>query len=289
MSYYKAINYWVLGGFDGSKSATAAIDDVKTLGLDGLELTYGDCLKPGLSSAECLSIVRHAARQRVGLRTLASGHYWTCSLSSPDPKERQQAVEFSKQYLKTAAALGVETVLIVPGAVDVAWDPSRPVVPYDLVWKHSVASIRKLVKLAERLKVNLALENVWNKFLLSPMEWKFYLQQFDSPRVGIYLDTGNMAINGYAEHWFGILGKRVKAVHVKNFKRNDDAGGGLHGFGEDLAVGDVNFPAIKQAMVAARYRGPLTAEMIPFSRLPHLNIPDMTLARKTAKILKQLF
>lgn len=288
MGYFKAINYWVLGGFAGEKTAFQAIDDAQAMGLDGIELTFGDCVKADVTMEECRKIKKYAADKKIKLRTMASGFYWGCSLSSPDATERKKAVDFTKKYITAAAELGVETILVVPGAVHVAWDPSRPVVPYAEVWKNSVASIKKVLPLAEKLGVKIGLENVWNKFLLSPMEWKCYLEQFNSKNVGIYLDLANLAITGFAEHWIEILGKKIFAIHVKNFK-GEDCAGGLHGFGEDIAEGDVDFNEVKTALKKIAYKGPLTAEMIPFCRLPDLVLPDMTLARKTASRLKELF
>jgi hexulose-6-phosphate isomerase len=102
------------------------------------------------------------------------------------------------------------------------------------------------------------------------------------------LDVGNATINGYAEHWIELLKDKIKAVHVKNFKR-EDAGGVLHGFGDDLEEGDVNFENVKVALRNIGYTGPVTVEMIPFSRLPDMVLPDMELATQTAKKLKKIF
>jgi hexulose-6-phosphate isomerase len=286
--YYKAINYWVLGGFEGKKPPRQAIDETKEMGLDGLELTFGESLHENISPEECTSIRQYAEKKQLGLRTLASGFYWGCSLSSPDKGEREKALAFSKKYLNTAANLGVETILLIPGAVDVAWDPSRPVVPYEQVWNYATESIRKLVPLAEDLEVNIGIENVWNKFLLSPMEMKIFVEQFSSPRIGVYFDVGNVLLNGYPDHWMHLLADHIKAVHIKNFSRNDCAGG-LHGFGESLKNGDLDYQETKSALRAINYNGPLTVEMIPFSRLPDLVLPDMDLARKVAKEFMELF
>lgn len=288
MGYYTAINYWVLGGFEGRKPPLEALRDAWDLGLNGVELTFGDALRPDITAAECGQIVEAAQRLGVGLRTLATGHYWGCSLASPDPAERQQAIAFTERYLAVAQALGAAVVLVVPGAVDVAWDASRPVVPYQTVWSLATESLKCCLATAERLGVDIGIENVWNKFLTGPGEFRHFIDQFDSPRIGAYFDVGNVVINGYPEHWIEILGPRIKAVHVKNFKRQD-CGGVIQGFGEDLAEGDVNFDAVKAQLSAIDYRGPITAEMIPFSRLPNLNLPDMDLARKTAQTLKRLF
>lgn len=288
MDFYKAINYWVLGGFDGKKGPYGAIEDAARMGLDGLEITVGDCISPDISEDECRKISAAAKDAGVGLRTLATGFYWGCSLGSADEDERGKAVEFTKKYIRTASALGAETVLVVPGAVDVAWDPSRPVVPYQKVWDAAIKSLKEVLPSAEGEGVNIALENVWNKFLLSPIEMKIFIDSFSSDRVGSYFDVGNALLNGYPEHWIEILGERIKAVHFKNFKR-EDAGGVLHGFGDDLLSGDVNFPAVIESLSKHAPEVPVTAEMIPFCRLPDLVLPDMKLAEETAEKLKSLF
>ena len=287
MGYFKAINYWVLGGFEGGKTPYQAIDDAGNFGLDGVELTYGDCLEVEITEDECKRIVSYADKKGVGLKTLAAGFYWGCSLGSDDPEERNKAISFTEKYIKVASWLNVDRILVIPGAVDVAWDESRPVTSYKSVWENSTDSIKQILKTAKEYKINICLENVWNKFLLSPMEFKFYLDQFDSEFVGIYFDVGNAVLNGYPEHWIEILGDKIKAIHFKNFKR-DDCGGVLHGFGEDLPEGDVNFKNVLNELEKVGYNGPVTAEMIPFSRLPDLVLPDMDLAEKTAKDLIKL-
>jgi hexulose-6-phosphate isomerase len=287
MKNLTAINYWVLGGFDGKKSPTEAIDNVKAMGLAGLELTFGDALAEDITQKECTAILQYAKAQKIKLETLASGRYWTCSLGSPNAGERKKAIAFTKKYLQVAAWLDVKKILVIPGAVDVAWDASRPVVPYAEVWKQATASIRSLLPLAAKLKIEICLENVWNKFLVGPMEMKLFVDQFKSKWLGVYFDVGNVAAGGYPEHWIEILGARIKAVHFKNFSRTD-CGGGLHGFGDDIEKGDVDFVAVKKALTKIKYQGPITAEMIPFSRLPDLILPDMALAQKTATSLKRI-
>ena len=284
MKYYKAINYWVIGGFEGEKSPYEAIDDAKSFGLDGIELTYGDCLKEDISEDECRKILSYAKERGIGLKTLAAGFYWGTSLGADDPVEREKALAFTEKYIRTASYLDIDKILVIPGAVDVAWDDSRPVCSYKNVWENSIDSIKKALKTAEEYGVTICLENVWNKFLLSPIEFRIYLDQFESDFIGIYFDTGNTALNGYPEHWIEILGNRIKAVHFKNFSRSD-CGGMLHGFGEDLPEGDVNFDKVISALDSIQYSGPITAEMIPFSRLPDLILPDMELAEKTASDL----
>ena len=167
------------------------------------------------------------------------------------------------------------------------WDAAQPVLPYKTVWKHSSASVGELLPVAKQLGIKLGIENVWNWFLADPMAMKLFIDQFHSAQVGVFFDVGNCLINGYPEHWIEILGRRIVAVHVKNFSRQD-CGGGLHGFGDDLLKGDLDWKAVLGALKRIKYRGPITAEMLPFSRLPNLVLPDMALARKTAGQLRKL-
>jgi len=284
---YKALNYWVFGGFSGEKTPYEAIDFAAAQQLDGVELTVGDALKIDITEAECKKIRAYADGKKIGLRTLATGFYWGASLGSPDEAEREKAIDFTRKYLQIGHWIGVEAVLVVPGATRVAWDESRPVVPYQTVWENSIRSLKELETTARKLGVAIALENVWNRFLLSPMEWRCYLNHFDPACVGIYFDVGNCCYIGRPEDYVEVLGSRIKAIHLKNFKETDCCGG-LHGFGDDLLDGAVDFPALFAALQKIGYAGPLTVEMIPFSRLPDLVLPDQALAEKVAAQLRSL-
>ena len=285
---YKALNYWVFGGFGPNRTPYEFVDFAKEQGLDGVELTVGDCMAADTGEDECRKIAAYAKAKGIGLRTLASGCYGAMSLGAADEEERVRAVEFTKRYLRLAAWIGAETILVVPGAAHVTWDPSRPIVPYAKVWENSTRSINELIPLAEELGVNIALENVWMRFLLSPMEWKIFLDQFKSERVGMYFDIGNSLIYAPAQDYVELLGaKRIKAIHVKNWQ-GEDCAGTLHGFGDTLLKGEVDFDALFAALKKIGYEGPYTAEMIPFSRLPDLVLPDQELAEKTVRELKAL-
>jgi len=289
MSYLLQITYWTIGGFEGQKPIRQALEEARALGYQGVELAFGAGeLSPSVTEAQCRRIRDEADSLGMRLGTLISGYFWSCPLSSPDPARRREAIDFTRKYIQAAHWLGVKTILVIPGAVAVPWDPSVPVVPYQQVWDNATASIEELLPLAADLDVTLALENVWNRFLVGPVEVKAIVDQFGSRHVACYFDVGNVVIQGHPEHWIEILGPRIAAVHVKNFKR-EDCGGGLHGFGDDLLAGDVDFEAVKSALVRIGYQGPITAEMLPFCRLPNLTLPDMELARDTAVKLKQLF
>jgi hexulose-6-phosphate isomerase len=283
------INYWTIGGFAGEKPVEQALAEAKAMGFEGVELTFdGKEFGPGITEARCQEIRKAAKQLGVKIDTLASGYYWGCSLSSSKAEERKKAVAYTKEYLQVAKWVGAKTVLVVPGAVAVPWDASRPVTPYAEVWKNSTASLKQVLPTAKKLGVTIGLENVWNWFLADPIAMKTFVDQFKSPLIGVYFDVANCAINGYAEHWIEILGKRIKAIHFKNFSRSD-CGGGIHGFGDDLLKGDVDLKSVVKSLAKIKYSGAVTAEMIPFSRLPDLVLPDMKLAKDTAKKLKGLF
>lgn len=284
---YIALNSWTYCGFAGEKKAREFVDWAAEQGLDGVELTVGDCLPIETTEQEAKDLTAYAKAKGVGIRSLATGAGWGQWLCADDAAERAAAQDFVKKYLQLAAWIGAETVLVVPGATRVAWDASHAEVSYKNAWENATESIRALVPVAEKLGVNLALENVWNRFLLSPMEWKLFLDQFNSKRVGIYFDVANCCYIARPEDFPEILGDYIKGVHLKNFEETDCAGG-LHGFGDDILKGAVDFKKVFAALDKISYKGPLTVEMIPFSRLPNMVIPDAELAAKMVRQIADL-
>jgi hexulose-6-phosphate isomerase len=150
-------------------------------------------------------------------------------------------------------------VLLIPGAVDVFFDPSAPVVSYDTVYQRASEAVGSLVSRAKAAKVALGIENVWSKFLVDPYALKAFIDQFNSKWVGSYLDVGNCMLTGYPEQWIRILGRRIKRVHLKDFRRSVGTADGF----VDLLSGDVNWPDVIKTLEEVGYSGYLTAEMIP--------------------------
>jgi len=283
-----AINYWTIGGFENAKPIKKAMDEAKEMGYQGIELTFGGgVLDETTPDKELVSIRNYAKRIGMAIPSLATGFYWNSSLSSPVKKERERAIAFSKKYIHAASILNARAVLVIPGYVHIGWDNNSQIVPYQKAWELSRSSIKRLLPVASKEKVFIAIENVWNKFLLSPREMKEFIDSFKSKWVGSYFDPANVALTGFPEHWIQILGKRIKCVHVKNFKGHD-AGGTLLGFGEDILKGDVNWPSVMKEIKKVGYSGFLTAELIPFCRLPNLVLPDLELARKSSGQIKKL-
>ena len=192
-----------------------------------------------------------AARDESGLAipSVVDSVHWQHSLGDPDPAVRARGREGLEAALRDAQAYGARTVLLVPAVVDKAR-------PYDVAWKNSIAEIRATVPLARELGVRIAVENVWNNFLLSPMEANRYLDEIGSDQVGWHLDLGNLLIYGWPEQWARILGPRVLALHIKEFSRKKmDEEGRWDGFAVELGDGDNDWPAIVAALDEIGYDG----------------------------------
>jgi hexulose-6-phosphate isomerase len=164
--------------------------------------------------------------------------HWRKQLSNPDATVRKEAIDGVTVALEDAKAYGTNAVLVVPGSVS-------DTVTYDECWTHSTESIKKLLPVAEKLKVKICIENVWNNFLLSPLEACRYVDQFKSSYVGFYFDCGNILMYGWPEQWIKILGNRIGRIHVKEFsKQKADKEGRWAGFNVQLTEGDVNWAKV---------------------------------------------
>lgn len=280
----KSINYWTLGGFDGAVPVVEAARKARDMGFDGIELCYGAGeLTPMAGEKELESLRDAVTATGIQISSLASGHYWSVSLSSPEKEEREQAIAFTRAYLRAAAALGVDAVLVVPGAVAVPWNDARPIVPARQVWDLAADSLASLIPDAEACGVTLALENVWNRFLTGPFEFASFIDNVRSPRVKAYFDVGNVLLFGHPEHWIEVLGERIARVHVKNFARRDGAGT-LGDFTASLNVGSMDWNAVLEALRKVGYDGWLTAEML----VSEEGIPSDALARRTSNEMSEL-
>ena len=230
-------------------------------GLDGVELDYGrGCrLTPEMTDGEIEEIKSTAERFEIKIPSVSSGFYWTCSLTSDDPEERKNAENCVKGQLNVASRVGADTILVVPGFTGVDFIENCPVVEYDKAYERAKNWMSRLEYEARKCGVCIAIENVWNKFLLSPLEMRGIIDEVNSPYIGSYFDVGNVLINSYPEHWIKILGSRIKKVHLKDFKRSI---GTLDGF-VDLLEGDVDYKAVMEAFRSVGYNGFVTAEFGP--------------------------
>jgi hexulose-6-phosphate isomerase len=272
-------SYWIFdGGLDGSLPIKSAMEQASKMGFEGIELGIASqgVLTHNTSQAECEEIVREAEKHGLEISGVASGESWTTSPTANDEDVRLKIIDFTQKALQITHWLGSDAYLFVPGAVEVFFLPDAEVIPYDVCYQRASEAISQLVPVAEKLGVAIAVENVWNKFLLSPLEMREFIDNFNTSQVGVYFDVGNVLLTGYPDQWIRILGSRIKRVHIKDFKLSV---GNADGF-VDLLEGDVDFEAVKQALSEINYDGYVTAEMIPFTP----GRPE-----KTAAAMKKIF
>ena len=228
-------------------------------GFEAVEFATGEGgAAPSLdsSAAELQAVKELAASHHLQLSSTLGAVFWQYSLTDPDPAVRDKAVELAGRCLETAQALGVGCVLIVPAVVYLPHAGGRKV-GYAEGWDRALAALRAIAKKAAAVGVDVGVENVWNGFLLSPLEFCRFLDEVDSPRVGAYFDVGNVLPLGDPADWITTLGARLKRVHVKDFRLSV---GNINGF-VPLLSGDVPWDRVVAALEDIGYTGPLTAEM----------------------------
>jgi hexulose-6-phosphate isomerase len=197
-----------------------------------------------------------AARDATGIQipSVVIATHWAKPLTDPNPATRQIGLDGLLQGLRDAKAYGAGSVLLVPGAV-------TKQVSYTDAFARSAAEIKKAVPLAEELGVVIAIENVWNQFLLSPREAVEFADSFQSPFVKWHFDVGNIVNSGFPEHWIRTLGPRIVKIHVKEFSRKlRDTKGLREGFKVDLIDGDSDWPAVMAALDSVGYTGWMITE-----------------------------
>ncbi len=253
----KGISIWSFGNLSLEESFRLAAK----AGFDGVEVALNETGEASLASdeKEWARIKKLADDCGLQLYSVACGLYWDYPITSDDAAIRSRGMDIVKKEIDMAQALGCDSCLVIPGTVCADFVDPNCVVDYQTAYDRSLEAFSKLKTYAEAAKVNIGLENVWNKFLTSPIEMKNFIDAIGSDYVGSYLDVGNILFNGYPEHWIRVLGNRIKKVHFKDYRK---AAGGLHGF-VDLLAGDVNYPAVMDAFKEVGYDGWVTAEMIP--------------------------
>lgn len=265
----KGISIWSFA----KNSLPEVFELAKKAGFDGVELSHDEVGPVSLESTEAdlLKVKQQAADAGIELYSVATGLYWTYSLTSPDAAQRAKAESIVKKQLENAKVLGCDTILVVPGAVRVGFAPELGVNDYETVYKRSLEAFQRLKEDAEKTGVSIGIENVWNCFLLSPMEMKDFIDKIGSPAVGSYFDVGNVLAYGEPEHWIHSLGDRIKKVHFKDFQISTNSF-------VDLMEGDVNYPGVMKAFADIGYDGWVTAEMMP----PYKYYPDMLIHQTSA-------
>ncbi len=254
----KSISIW---SFYGNHNLPEKFALAKAAGFSGFEIDLTEDGPVNLKSGkeDLLAVRREAEKTGIELSGLATGLYWGANGASANPEVRSKAAGILSRQIEVAQVLGLDAILVIPGSVGVDFIPDAEVVPYEKAYQRAGDLIRQLLPEAERRRVKIGIENVWNKFLTSPLEMRAFIDQFQSEWVGAYFDVGNVLATGYPEHWIEILGKRIIRVHLKDYRR---AVGSVDGFC-DLLSGDVNWPQVVASLRSINYDGWLTAEMIP--------------------------
>lgn len=237
---WKAKKAVIWGMLPGSLSREDRFKLARDCGFDGVEAP------PIADASECEAMRKAAEAASIRIHSVIYGG-WDAPLSSPNPEVREKGVQQVQAALESAHRMGADDILLVPGIVTAE-------TRYIQCYQRSQQAIRRLVPVAERLKVMILVEEVWNKFLLSPLEFARYIDELGSPWVQAYFDVGNVVDFGWPEDWIRTLGKRIKRVHLKDFRR------GPRQF-VNLREGDVNWPEVRRAFLEVGYHGFMTCEL----------------------------
>jgi hexulose-6-phosphate isomerase len=239
---------------DASLSERMAL--VKRAGYDGIEIPQPS------NEDEARQLKEVAQSQGIEIHSIMGGTHWQFPLSSPNEDIRRKGIEGIEMALHFAGIVGAGAVLVVPGVVNEQTD-------YRTAWEISMKSLKHLREVAKREGVFLLVENVWNRFLLSPIEFCQFVDELNEGNgyVGAYFDVGNILIIGYPEQWIRMLGGRIKRVHIKDFdlRRREFVW---------LFEGDVNWKAVHDALVEVGYDSYLTAELPPYRTAPDQFVID---------------
>lgn len=255
-----------LRAFPPTMNTLERVELARRAGYQGVEVNLEPAEEYTLHSEERdLSRLRKEIEARgMSVSAVYSREQWKCPITSQSPETRKQGEWIIERLAWAANVLGTDAVLVVPGAVDngIFVDPPE-IVPYDVAYGNAQTTLREIAhKMSEQYSVYLAIENVWGKFLLSPLELAAFVDGIGSRWVGVYFDVGNVLRTGFPEHWIPILGSRIKRVHFKDFRQSI---GNLHGF-VNLLEGDVNWPAVRDALASIHYDSWVTAEVLPTYR-----------------------
>ncbi|WP_435189151.1 sugar phosphate isomerase/epimerase family protein [Pseudothioglobus sp. nBUS_23] len=276
----KGISYLSFeNGLSNNESIESALSQTKKNGFDALELSVSSegVINTNTSKAECEIIRKKIDDSGIFVDSIATGMSWGVSPTSNDRSIREKSIKLHQDALKVASFLDCKALLFVPGVVK---SPiSTDIVRYDKALDRLREAINQMLPIAEDLNVDLCMENVWNGFFYSPIELRDFVDSFDSDRLGVYLDIGNLiGYQQYPPHWVELLNSRIKRVQIKDFQENFDWIGSFSFC--DIGAGDVPWKETIAALNAIQYKSTIIAEMLPW---------DETILSRTSAAMDQLF
>jgi len=230
-----------IGGLPESYSYQEKFELARRAGFDGVEV-------PTIESQRELEEIKSVSG-KTGLKvpSIMNANHWQYPLSSRDSSEIEKAISGMRRSLECAEFLGADTVLLVPAVV-------KEDLSYEEALRNSRDNIREIIPEYEQKGIFIGIENVWNKFLLSPIEFRDYIDSFETKTVRAYFDVGNILLYGYPQHWIKTLGKRIKKIHLKDFKLASKSF-------VYLWQGDVNWKEVMETLREISYDDYLTAEL----------------------------
>ena len=265
----KSINLWAFP-YPEKMNLEQCLRLAKSAGFDAIELNYDldNDLSPKSGAKEYAAIRALADKIGIQISGLCSFLFWPYPLTANDNAKRARGFELAAKMTQAAHDLGVENLLVVPGAVNIPWRTDYEPVPNDVCDKRAREAIAKLLPNAEKLKVKLNIENIFfNGYLMTPGEMIDFVDSYKSEYVKVHFDTGNIMMFQFPEHWIKMLGKRIQNVHLKEYtKKGTDYS--LVTF-RPLLDGTTNWPAVMESFEQTGYRGYLTFEYFhPYSHFP---------------------
>ena len=276
----KGISYLSFeNGLSNNESIDSALIQTQSNGFDALELSVSNegVINTNLSESECSVIRQKIDDSGVFVDSIATGMSWGISPTSDDAEVRKNSIKLHQDAIRVASHLDCKALLFVPGVVKSPIFPE--IVRYDRALDRLREAINQMLPIAEELDVDLCMENVWNGFFYSPIELRDFVDSFESDKLGVYLDIGNLiGYQQYPPHWIELLNSRIKRVQIKDFQENFDWTGSFSFC--DLGAGDVPWKETVSALKSIQYKSTIIAEMLPW---------DETILSRTSVAMDQIF
>ena len=276
----KGISYLSFeNGLSNNESIDSALIQTQSNGFEALELSVSNegVINTNLSESECGAIRQKINDSGVFVDSIATGMSWGISPTSDDVEVRKNSIKLHQDAIRVASYLDCKALLFVPGVVKSPISPE--IVRYDRALDRLREAINQMLPIAEELDVDLCMENVWNGFFYSPIELRDFVDSFESDKLGVYLDIGNLiGYQQYPPHWIELLNSRIKRVQIKDFQENFDWTGSFSFC--DLGAGDVPWKDTVSALKSIQYKSTIIAEMLPW---------DETILSRTSVAMDQIF